>query len=118
YKGKPVEKGMITFFPAGGAGAGRAAWGTIADGFYSLSTAGNDDGSLPGKYAVTITAKDVDLASSPMEKGQRMPDQISTAKVNSEAKSLIPRKYSRKRDSFLTREVKAETNRFDFELAD
>ena len=39
-------------------------------------------------------------------------------KAARQAKNLIPSKYMSPRSSPLTREVKAQTNRFDFELED
>jgi len=52
YKGKPVESGTIQFVPA----KGRPASGTITNGRFSLSTNDADDGAVPGKHQVGITA--------------------------------------------------------------
>ena len=57
YKDQPVAQGRIDFVPAKG-GEGRAASGDIADGSYSLTTATNGDGAIPGSYKVTIVAKE------------------------------------------------------------
>jgi len=79
YKGQPVEKGNISFIPVGGSENARGAGGEIANGRYSLSTMGNDDGAFPGKYQVTVVALDVDL--SPYMKHGGIPDQVNVAKA-------------------------------------
>jgi hypothetical protein len=119
YKGKPVEKGLISFRPTHP--EGRAAGGAIADGSYSLETAGNNDGALTGTYQVTITARDVDVAKALAEakaKNPRVPWQLAEFQAQKKGKSLIPVRYSSPETSGLTREVKEQSNRFDFELTD
>src|SRR5262249_29072756 len=54
YNGQPLDKGAISFVPEKGTGA----TGAIENGSYALSTAGGGDGALPGKYKVTIMAKE------------------------------------------------------------
>src|SRR6516165_1659415 len=56
YKGENLAKGQIAFVPE--AQGGQAASGQIEDGYYSLSTLTPGDGALPGKYKVTVAAKD------------------------------------------------------------
>ena len=118
YQSQPVETGRITFHPIDSTGAARDATGTIQDGSYSLSTIGDDDGAFPGSYRVTIVAKSVESSRlQPIARGgaARHSDVI---KATRRAKDLIPSKYMSPRLSPLTREVKAETNRFDFKLED
>ena len=65
YKGEPVPHGTVNFMPIKPPPPeGRAASGEIKDGYYSLSTAGDDDGALPGDYNVAIVAVDIDMASA------------------------------------------------------
>jgi hypothetical protein len=47
----------MTFYPIDTAGTVRAATGTIQNGYYTLSTIGDRDGALPGRYRVAIVAK-------------------------------------------------------------
>ena len=55
YNGQPLEKGTISFVPDG---KGAGASGTVEKGVYKLSTGGEADGALPGKYKVTVMAKE------------------------------------------------------------
>jgi hypothetical protein len=118
YRSQPLETGSITFYPIDTAGTARDATGTIRDGYYTLSTIGGDDGAFPGSYRVAIVAKSAEPSKlQPIVKGgaARHSDVIKAAR---QAKDLIPSKYMSPRLSPLTREVKAETNWFDFELED
>ena len=68
YKGAAVPHGTVNFIPTKPPPPeGRAATGEIKDGYYSLSTTGNDDGALPGDYNVAIIAMDIDMASAARE---------------------------------------------------
>jgi hypothetical protein len=120
YRSQPVKSGLITFDPveSQGAGQARVATGTIQNGSYTLSTTGNDDGAFPGSYRVAIRSRAVEY--SPVEADALVSaghhrDVIRAIRT---AKSLIPEKYQFPNTSGLTREVKAETNRIDFDLAD
>jgi hypothetical protein len=118
YRSQPLETGRITFSPIDTAGTARSATGTIQDGYYTLSTIGGDDGAFPGTYRVAIVAKSAE--SSPIHPivpggAARHSDVIKATRL---ARDLIPPKYKSPRNSPLTREVKAESNRFDFELED
>src|SRR5262249_14886621 len=96
----------------------RDATGTIRDGYYSLSTIGDDDGAFPGSHRVVIVAKSAEPSTvQPIVEGgaARHSDVI---KATRRAKDLIPARCSSPRPSPRIREVKAETNRFDFELED
>jgi hypothetical protein len=118
YRSQPLEIGRITFYPIDTAGTVRAATGTIQDGYYTLSTIGGDDGAFPGSYRVAIMAKSADPSRlQPIVPGgaARHSDVI---KATRRAKDLIPSKYMSPQLSPLIREVKAETNRFVFELED
>ena len=120
YRSQPVESGLITFGPVEGrdTGPARVAVGTIRNGSYTLSTAGNDDGAFPGRYRVAIrstAADDKQVAA----RAQRGPGhQLDVIQATRKARSLIPQKYQSPNTSGLTREVKAETNRIDFDLTD
>jgi hypothetical protein len=121
YKGAPVASGNITFEPSNPpVPAGRAATGTIKDGYYSLRTSGEgEDGALPGDYKVTIVASDLDIAALAAKTGgqrhQGSPEDQAAAKS---AKSLIPTKYNKSETSELTATVKESSNTFNFELKD
>jgi hypothetical protein len=122
YRSQPLESGQITFHPVASAGTPRDATGTIQDGYYTLSTIGDDDGALPGNYRVTIAAYSaVPLKLQPIVPGGAakpfdVMSKSAVMKAARQAKNLIPSKYMSPRISPLTREVKAERNRFDFEL--
>ena len=119
YKGASVEKGEISFVPEG---EGRAATGTISGGSYKLSTLGENDGAMPGKYKVTVQSKDLDVSAAQektkaLGSGVALPqDYISKAGRN--AKSNVPAKYAIPDTSPLTAEVKPGSNSFNFELTD
>jgi hypothetical protein len=118
YRSQPLKIGRITFHPIDTGGPARAATGTIQNGSYTLSTIGGDDGALPGSYRVAIVAKSAESSKlQPIVPGgaARHSDVIKAAR---QAKDLIPSKYTSPRLSPLIREVKAESNRFDFELED
>jgi hypothetical protein len=118
YRSQPLESGRITFHPIDNSGTARAATGTIQDGSYTLSTIGGDDGALPGSYRVIIVAKSGESSKlQPIVPGgaARHSDVIKAAR---QAKDLIPTKYMSLQTAPLIREVKAETNRFDFVLED
>jgi hypothetical protein len=118
YRSQPLELGQITFHPIVNAGTVRNATGTIQNGNYTLSTIGGDDGALPGTYRVAIVAKSVDRSKiQPIVEGGAA-KHSDVIKATRQAKNLIPGRYMSPRTSPLTREVKAESNQFDFELED
>jgi hypothetical protein len=123
YNGQPLEKGAISFVPETGAGA----TGIIEKGSYALSTGGEQDGAMPGKYKVTITAREDSeaLAKAEFAKVSKRPESEITAiprqflaNAAGSAKSLIPAGYGDVRSTSLTAEVKAETNTFPFTISD
>jgi len=117
YQGKPVEKGTINFIPD--KPDGRAATGDISNGSYSLTTAESGDGALPGTYKVTVVAKEVDTSElKEIAKGGQHHHDAAFAKAAQGAKALVPPKYTLADTSGLTAEVKAQSNKIDFPLAD
>jgi len=116
YKGQPVAKGSITFAPEDP--NGRAASGLIADGSYRLSTLGDNDGALPGKYKVTVTARDIDQAKVQPAAGRSAINPSVIAKANQAAKNNVPAKYSSSSTSPLAAEVPAKSTSIDFDLVD
>jgi hypothetical protein len=119
YKGQAVAKGSISFRPT--EGGGRPASGNIAGGTYSLTTAADNDGALPGTYQVSIIARDADVTKAQEEaraKNKVVFLQKVAAQTHKAAKSLIPTKYESPNTSGLTREVKEQSNRIDFDLTD
>jgi hypothetical protein len=118
YKGQPVEKGTINFVHT--AQDGRDASGTIQNGKYSLTTATQDDGALPGSYKVVVISVDVDTKGLAAEShgGQFRHGSDEMIKATKSAKPLVPSKYSLADTSGLTAEVKAQSNTFDFPLTD
>ncbi len=122
YKGELVPHGTVNFIPTKPPPPdGRAATGTIKDGYYSLSTTGHDDGALPGDYNVAIVAMDIDLSSAVAKGKGELPkihegDRAHQKAVKS-AKKLIPDKYGVSEKSGLTATVdRAKT--IDFDLKD
>ena len=115
HRGKPLESGTITFIPEGN--QGRIATGSITDGRYDLSTVSPGDGAFPGKYLVTVVAKekgDSDASPAPNSPGYLKRIAASTKA----AKSVVPAKYQAPRTSGLARDVEPRSNRFDFELGE
>jgi hypothetical protein len=123
YNESPLENGLISFIPDDPKGVG--ASGVIEKGSYTLSTGGEKDGARPGKYKVTITAKEDATAKAKADfekeaKGSdpgRIPGQF-IAKAQAKAKSLIPTGYGDTRTTTLTAEVKEQSNSIDFKLSD
>jgi hypothetical protein len=122
YKGAAVPHGTVNFLPTKPPPPeGRAATGEIKDGYYSLSTAGNDDGALPGDYNVAIVAMDVDMASassSKAEGGRIHEGDAAYQKALKTAKQLIPIKYGAGETSRLKATVDSSSKAFDFDLTD
>lgn len=116
YKSEPLAKGKITFRPENP--AGRAASGDVVDGAYQLATQSLNDGAFPGKYKVSITALSVDDSKVVENAKGGVGNQMDVIKANKAAKPLIPPKYQTAETSGLEKEVKEESNKFDFELTD
>jgi len=112
YHGKPVVGGWVSFTRTDKVEKGtpmRPATGELNDdGKYVMKTFGDDDGVMPGQYAVSIVAIDYSKA-----KGTRDPRQPQPF--------LIPVKYTRPDTSGLTVTIPQEISaslEFDFELTD
>jgi hypothetical protein len=128
YKGKPLPKGTIAF--VSDKPDGRGATGVIEDGKYQLTTQDPKDGAFPGTYLVTINDIVIDNDSAAAEtkklaaknKVQMSPngmiDQVHQAKALRKAANNVPAKYALASTSGLKAEVKASSNKFDFELTD
>jgi hypothetical protein len=123
YNGNPLEKGEISFVTED-LTKNFGATGIITSGSYTLSTGGNDDGAQPGKYKVTIKAKEdysakaqADFQKESGTQNLKIPPQF-TAKAEAAAKSLIPAGYGDPRTTNLTAVVKEERNTINFALSD
>jgi hypothetical protein len=121
YKGTAVDHGTINFMPVDNT-KGRAATGNIENGSYSLTTAAEGDGALPGQYNVTVNSLEVsdnaELKAMTGGGGGQFPHTKEFAKARDAAKHLIPMKYSSLTSSDLKAEVKQESNKIDFDLKD
>ena len=121
YKGQPVAKGSINFLPD--KPEGRGANGQIVDGAYSMTTQDPSDGAFPGSYSVVVDALEPDMAAveaAAKKKGSTsvaLPQDM-VAKAYAKAKNAVPKKYSQPATSGLKAEVKAGSNKFDFDLTD
>lgn len=122
YNGAPVPHGTVNFIPVKPPPPeGRAAAGEIKDGVYSLSTAGGNDGALPGDYNVAIVAMDIDMASaasSKQEGGKVHEGDPKYQKAVKSAKKLIPDKYGVSETSGLKATVDSSGKAIDFALTD
>jgi len=114
YKGQPLASGNINFVSE--KADGRSASGTVEAGRYTLTTQTDGDGAMPGMYKVTVVAKEA--TAVPLSKVGGAPSQQQSFKANKVAKSLIPNKYGSPTTTELKAEVKAETNKLDFDLTD
>jgi len=119
YNGNPLEKGTINFQAT--TPEGRSAGGDIQKGAYRLTTQTSGDGALPGKYRVSIVAKDVDMSNveaTSKKRGGAMPSKKDLGKAFQTSKRLIPAKYETPGTSGLEAEVKEQSNTIDFPLTD
>jgi hypothetical protein len=99
--GSESLRGTVQFSPADGHGTTAVGY-LDENGIYSLSS-GSRDGVLPGSYLVTVSATE-----------------IIPPKIPGEAPSgrlVTPRWYANAKESGLTAEVAAGSNRFDYELS-
>ena len=121
YKGDSLARGTVNFIPTKPpAPEGRAASGEIKDGYYSLTTTGDNDGALPGDYNITVVSVDLDLKSASDANPEGIIHQGDPAhqKAIKGGKSLIPTKYNMAETSGLKATVKAESNQIDLPLTD
>ncbi len=119
YNNQPVEKGQISFIPVDPK-EGRAANGYIEKGRYTLTTSSANDGALPGKYKVTIQARDVDTTQvlETVKKEGGGGRQGDIAKAAAQAKNLVPSKYMLADTTTLEATVEATSNTINFPLKD
>ncbi len=120
YKGEAIKQGRINFVPAKPA-EGRAAQSDIIDGSYSLTTATENDGALPGSYKVTISSVTIDPAAQAKLKefsqgGQSRLGPESANIMKGAVKNALPSKYSLPETSGLTAEVKEQATKLDFDI--
>jgi hypothetical protein len=118
YKGQPVTKGTIAFEPVNPPlPQGRHASGFIENGAYSLTTAAEGDGALPGEYNVVISSSSLDTKA--LAKGgllhQGDTEHVKALKAD---KSPIPIKYARAESSKLKAKVENRATTLDFDLTD
>lgn len=118
YKGQPLAKGAISFYATGSGNETRGAFGMIENGSYSLSTQTDGDGAFPGDYAVSINAKEADLAGTEKNAKGGSARQDDVLKAYKQAKSPIPKKYEVPETSGLKAKVEARSNSFNFDLTD
>jgi hypothetical protein len=123
YKGKPVPRGKIEFIPTTPPPSGHPASGTITDGSFSVTTHTTDDGAVPGRYKVTVVAREYDpkmKKALEAEAGGGYAHLGSRVHVKAQrtAKNLAPVKYGRTATTDLTAEIKEQSNHFEFELKD
>jgi hypothetical protein len=121
YKDAPVESGRISFVPADAKHENqRAAAGEIKNGSYTLTTATDGDGALPGDYFVTVVSKLIDdsKVKETIQKHGGGGRQEDVARAAAKAKDLIPGKYQLPETSKLKATVKEESNKLNFSLTD
>jgi hypothetical protein len=118
YRDEPVAQGTVNFNPM--SGGGRACYGIIEDGYYSVTTHTTGDGAVPGNYRVAISAAEINMQEAFTKKKLKgaTPTPEEVIRARKKEKSLIPKKYTSTKTSGLTAEVKAESNTFNFELVD
>jgi hypothetical protein len=118
YKGQPVTKGLVTFVPAGGAGAqtGQSATGEIQeDGSFTLSTFEDGDGAVLGEHIVAVQSREQD----PALEGQGMPIPDARGRLKTKPpKHLVPERYGTPGKSPLRQTVVEGSNTVKLDLED
>lgn len=110
YKGRGVEGASVSFVPVDRDGTAAFAL-SDAEGNFSLSSFGENDGAVAGKYTVTITKKMVETTPNPKDP--------NGPPLKSVEKSLIPARYASSGTSKLDAVVaESGENKFTFELKD
>ncbi|QDS99581.1 hypothetical protein HG15A2_29060 [Adhaeretor mobilis] len=117
--GAPVTTGRIEFFPT----SGRPAAGELdEEGRYTLVAHKSEEGVSPGKYVVTVTSRTASGGPPPPpevlgEEGEQAGSARSKEKYEPfRIKWHVPERYSHRRASGLTAEVKQDGGEIDFEL--
>jgi hypothetical protein len=121
YKGELVPKATIVFEPANPPiPQGRHANGHVENGSYTLSTAGQDDGALPGEYKVMVMSTTLDVTELGKKHGGLLHQgDAEHQKAAKEAKNPLPAKYAQSANTPLKAKVEANnSNRLDFNLED
>jgi hypothetical protein len=102
----------------------------IEDGKYQMTTQSANDGAFEGSYLVTINDIVIDNAAAEAETKKLaakknvqmapggMIDQVHQAKALRKAANSVPAKYALASTSGLKAEVKASSNKIDFDLTD
>ena len=117
YNGQPLKQGQISFVPD--APEGHAATGQIVDGaIKDVSTLAANDGILPGKYKIAISAQEAVDTSEVAKKYSAAADPVELAKARATGKKLIPEKYGNAFDSGLTADITSSGQALSFELKD
>jgi hypothetical protein len=118
YKGAPVASASISFVPSTPSDEQRGASGIVKDGYYTLSTLGDDDGAFPGDYLVTVSGRNPDMTEAKANAGGGMARQDDVAKAFKKADSSIPLKYESPENGGLKAKVEAKSQTIDFDLKD
>jgi len=103
YKGKPIDKGTVTFISTDGERPN--ATGSINDGSYTLQTTEPGDGAVAGEYKIAVSDIDSSLGNTELP---GMPHKAP--------KSALPKKYMNADTSGLTAKVEAGSNTKDLPL--
>jgi hypothetical protein len=122
YHGKPVEGAQVAFLCS--QAGGRPAIGkTDAEGRYTLSTFGVNDGALIGRHSITISKFVFDRRAEATGKKSSLPTTFLPPdgmrdRANGDAYYALPRKYSDVTQSGLTANVEPTGSEIDFCLTD
>jgi hypothetical protein len=113
YRGEPLPRGQIKFFPRQADGQGlRVAVGVLdQQGRYCLGTYGQGDGAIVGDFLVAIESRE----ELPIELARRASELGPTTR---QPKSLVPSRYADPNTSGLTAHVEVGNNVVDFTLMD
>lgn len=119
YDGAPLADAVVTFHNET---ANRSAFGrTDAQGEYTLSTFGENDGAVEGSNVVTITKVEAPAGGgneADIESADYDPSAVEGSESEAPPKSLIPEKYGNRETSGLTATVIAGENPpINFDLA-
>lgn len=115
HQGQPVEGATVTFAPDG---SGRACSGlTDASGRFKMTTLQPGDGSIPGKYKVSVSKSEL-VGDMSHEETMAYIEQHGKGPTIT-VKELLPAKYKSTESSGLTAEVtEGGENDFTFDLTD
>ena len=119
YKGNPIPKGTVTFFPVEGKGneAGQPAIGEIQpNGSFELTTYDTGDGAVLGQHKAIVVARSEAVEKIPEG---TIPSQLpQDLKKQQGPKPLVPEKYMDPEKTPLRYTVRAGANDFAIELKD